>query len=75
MDDALQGLDLSFCCISPNLTLRVLHLSSVVAGEKSLFQGILRNLCQWFSIFLMPQPLNTVPHVVVTPNIIFVATL
>jgi hypothetical protein len=32
-------------------------------------------LDQWFSIFLMPQPLNTVPHVVVTPNIIFVATL
>jgi hypothetical protein len=33
-------------------------------------------LTQCFSAFLMPQPFNTVPHVVVTPNhnLTFVAT-
>lgn len=32
---------------------------------------------QWFSTFLMPQPFNTGPHIMVTPNheIIFMATL
>jgi hypothetical protein len=33
-------------------------------GASSLPEG----LNQWFSAFLMLQPFNTVPHVVVTPN-------
>lgn len=37
----------------------------------------LPHLTQWFSTFLMPLPLNTVPHIVVSPNhkLIFIATL
>lgn len=52
------------------------RLKSVLEGDHFTVLQYFLELEQWFSTFLVLQPLNTVPHVVVTHNhkIVFVAT-
>jgi hypothetical protein len=46
-----------------------MELRNIMTGVQEVLLG------QWFSNFLMLRPFNIVPHVVVTPNQIYIISL